>query len=304
MKAVRFDERVAIVTGAGRGLGRAYALLLASRGARVVVNDLGGTADGDGASSEPATTVVQEILERGGVAVADTHTVTTADGAEAIVKTALGAFGRVDALIHNAGIVIGGAIENMAAEKLDPVLDVHLRGAFFVIKAAWQVMQARCYGRVLNVISNAGLFGLPGFSAYAGAKGGLVGLTRSLALEGARHNIKVNAVAPAAYTRLTADIPDARIRRWFETRFQPEWVAPIVAWLVHEDCAVTGEIYSAGAGRVARVFIGETPGYTSQPLTLEDVRDHFQQIRAADGYVEPLSSLDEMSAYMRAIGYE
>ena len=191
MGEIRFDGRVAIVTGAGGGLGREHALLLASRGARVVVNDLGGATDGTGASAGPAERTVKEIADLGGEAVADTSTVATVEGGQAIVDTALEAFGRVDIVISNAGILRDKALHNMSRELLDPVLDVHLKGAFHVIRPAWVKMREASYGRVLVTTSNAGVLGNFGQSNYGAAKMGLVGLARVLAQEGARYNIKV-----------------------------------------------------------------------------------------------------------------
>ena len=191
MGEIRFDGRVAIVTGAGGGLGREHALLLASRGAKVVVNDLGGGTDGTGASAGPAERTVKEIVDLGGEAVADTSTVATVEGGQAIVDTALEAFGRVDIVISNAGILRDKAFHNMTPELLDPVLDVHLKAAFHVIRPAWVKMRQAGYGRVLVTTSNSGILGNFGQSNYGAAKMGLVGLARVLAQEGARHNIKI-----------------------------------------------------------------------------------------------------------------
>src|SRR5215217_6621197 len=203
MGDIRFDGRVAIVTGAGGGLGREHALLLASRGAKVVVNDLGGDTDGTGASAGPAEQTAKEIEDLGGVAVADASTVATVEGGQAIVDTALEAFGRVDIVISNAGILRDKAFHNMTPELLDPVLDVHLKGAFHVIRPAWVKMREAGYGRVLVTASNAGILGNFGQTNYGAAKMGLVGLARVLAQEGARYSIKANVLAPIARTRLT-----------------------------------------------------------------------------------------------------
>ena len=290
MTDMRFDDRVAIVTGAGRGLGREHALLLASRGAFVVVNDLGASLDGAGRSEDPAAATVKEITDLGGVAVADSNSVTTPEGGEAIVQTALDTFGRVDIVINNAGILRDKTFQNMEPELVDAVIDVHLRGAFNVTRPAWHRMKEQGYGRVLNTSSSAGLLGSFGQSNYGAAKMGLVGLTRVLAAEGARHGIKVNAVAPVALTRMTEDLVGP-----MADKLDPVLVSPIVAWLVHEDCPVTGEVYSAGGGRIARFFIGLTQGYYNPKLTLEDVRDFFPDIRREDGYVVPRGSEDEIA---------
>jgi NAD(P)-dependent dehydrogenase (short-subunit alcohol dehydrogenase family) len=296
MGDIRFDGRVAIVTGAGGGLGREHALLLASRGARVVVNDLGGAADGTGASAEPAERTAKEIVDRGGVAVADTNSVATVEGGQAIVDTALEAFGRVDVVISNAGILRDKAFHNLTPELLDPVLDVHLKGAFHVLRPAWARMREAGYGRVLVTASNAGILGNFGQSNYGAAKMGLVGLARVLAQEGARHNIKANVLAPIARTRLTEELLGP-----LAPKLDPGLVAPVAAWLVSEDCPVTGEIYSAGGGRVARFFIGLTQGYANPALTVEDVRDNLDRIRDETGYTVPAGVADEISALVERL---
>src|SRR5437868_9472097 len=198
MADLGFDNRVAIITGAGGGLGREHALLLASRGAQVVINDLGGSISGEGGDAGPAHTTAKEIESLGGVAVADTNSVATPEGGEAIVQTALDAFGRIDIVINNAGILRDKTFQNMTPDLIDPVLDVHLKGAFNVTRPAWIKMRAQNYGRVVNTSSNSGLLGNFGQSNYGAAKMGLVGLTRVLAVEGAKSNIKVNAIAPVA----------------------------------------------------------------------------------------------------------
>jgi NAD(P)-dependent dehydrogenase (short-subunit alcohol dehydrogenase family) len=297
MGDIRFDGRVAIVTGAGGGLGREHALLLASRGAKVVVNDLGGATDGTGSSAGPAEQTVKEIEGLGGVAVADTSTVATAEGGQAIVDTALAAFGRVDIVISNAGILRDKAFHNMTPELLDPVLDVHLKGAFHVIRPAWVKMREAGYGRVLVTASNAGILGNFGQTNYGAAKMGLVGLARVLAQEGARYNIiKANVLAPIARTRMTEELLGP-----LAPKLDPALVAPVAAWLVSEECPVTGEIYSAGGGRVARFFVGLTEGYANPALTLEDVRDHAGQIRDETGYSVPTGVADEISSLVERL---
>jgi NAD(P)-dependent dehydrogenase (short-subunit alcohol dehydrogenase family) len=296
MTDIRFDGRVAIVTGAGGGLGREHALLLASRGARVVVNDLGGATDATGASAGPAERTVKEIADMGGEAVADTSTVATVEGGQAIVDTALETFGRVDIVISNAGILRDKAFHNMTPELLDPVLDVHLKGAFHVIRPAWVKMREASYGRVLVTTSNSGILGNFGQSNYGAAKLGLVGLARALAQEGTRYNIKVNALAPIARTRMTEELLGP-----LAPKLDPGLVAPVAAWLVSEECPVTGEIYSAGGGRVARFFVGLTEGYANPALTPEDVRDHLDQIRDETGYSVPAGVAEELSALVERL---
>jgi NAD(P)-dependent dehydrogenase (short-subunit alcohol dehydrogenase family) len=294
MAELGFDGKVAIITGAGGGLGREHALLLASRGAQVVINDLGGSVSGEGGDAGPAHTTAKEIEGLGGTAVADTNSVATPAGGEAIVQTALDTFGRVDIVINNAGILRDKAFHNMTPDLLDPVLDVHLRGAFFVTRPAWARMREQNYGRIVNTSSNSGILGNFGQSNYGAAKMGLVGLTRVLAAEGARHNIKVNAIAPVARTRMTEELLGAMAER-----LDPALVSPIVAWLAHEDCPVTGEIYSAAGGRIARMFIGLTEGYYNPKLTVEDVRDQFDRIRDESGYIVPSGPGDEFAQLLK-----
>jgi NAD(P)-dependent dehydrogenase (short-subunit alcohol dehydrogenase family) len=294
MADLGFDGRVAIITGAGGGLGREHALLLASRGAQVVVNDLGGSVDGTGGSEGPAHTTAKEIEDLGGIAVADTHSVSTPDGGEAIVQTALDTFGRVDIVINNAGILRDKTFHNMTPDLLEPVLDVHLKGAFYVTRPAWIKMREQSYGRIVNTSSNSGLLGNFGQTNYASAKMGLVGFTRVLAAEGAKYNIRANAIAPVARTRMTEDL----LGRMAE-RLDPALVSPIAAWLCHEDCPVSGEVYSAAGGRIARFFVGLTKGYYNPKLTLEDVRDHFDDIRDQDGYIVPDNPGGEFAQLMQ-----
>ncbi len=296
MADLGFDGKVAIVTGAGGGLGRQHALELAQRGALVVVNDLGGAADGTGSSESAAQKVVDEIKAAGGEAVPSFDSVATPEGGTNIVQTALDAFGGVHIIINNAGILRDTSFKNMTSERLDPVIDTHLRGAFNVTQPAWQHMRDQSYGRIVNTASAAGVFGNFGQTNYGAAKMGLVGLTRVLAVEGAKNNIKVNAITPMAHTRLTEELMGP-----LADRFGPELVSPVVTYLVHESCEVSGEIYSMGGGHVARVFIAVTPGFTDPNLTAESVRDNFATIRAEEGYVVPASFNDEAMKIMKAL---
>ncbi len=297
MADLGFDGKVAIITGAGGGLGRSHALDLARRGALIVVNDLGGSTDGTGSSETAAQKVVDEIEAAGGEAVASYDSVATPEGGKAIVQTAIETFGRVDIIVNNAGILRDTSFKNMTAEQLDPVLDVHLRGAFHVTQPAWQIMRDQGYGRIINTSSGAGIFGNFGQTNYGAAKMGLVGFTRVLAVEGAKNNIKANAIAPVARTRMTEELlgPVA-------DKLAPELVTPVVTYLAHEDCPVTGEVYSVGGGRVARVFIGVTQGYVDPSgLSAESVRDNFEQIRAEDGYEVPANLNEEMMLTLKAL---
>lgn len=316
---LRFDRQVAVITGAAGGLGKEYALLLASRGARVVVNDTGGSVTGGGSNAEAARTVVEEIRKRGGEAVADGHSVTNPESAAAIIDTAVSTWGRVDIVINNAGIVGDAPFEEMTAERLEPLVDVHLKGAFYVTRPAWQVMREQRYGRVLNTCSAAGILGAERMSNYGAAKTGLLGLTRVLAAEGAAHGIKVNAISPIAYTRmLTHSLDGATGQQAVENdaasqavlndlvgqylqKLDPAQVAPVAAFLTHRDCPVSGEIYTVGAGHVARFFVGRTRGLYRRGLSIEDVRDNLDEIRDEDGYTVPGGPGDEMSELFASI---
>jgi NAD(P)-dependent dehydrogenase (short-subunit alcohol dehydrogenase family) len=306
---LRFDDQVAVITGAGGGLGRQYALLLAERGVRIVVNDTGGSVTGDGCNLEAAHAAADEIRRRGGQAIADTNSVTTPEGGKAVIDTALRAWGRVDIVINNAGIVGDAPFEDMTAERLEPLLDVHLKGAFFVTRPAWTVMREQRYGRILNTCSAAGILGAERMSNYGAAKTGLIGLTRVLAAEGADHNIKANAIAPIAYTRMLAHSVDGAGQSADEAaravlddlvgqylqKLDPALVAPVAAFLVHRECPVSGEIYTVGAGHVARFFVGRTQGFYRRGLSVEDVRDHLDEIRDEAGYTVPRGPADEMT---------
>jgi len=279
MSELRYDGRVAIVTGAGHGLGRRHALELAARGAKVVVNDLGGDRTGAGASAGPAQEVVEEIKKNGGEAVANPDNVATEDGARAIVRTALEAFGKLDILINNAGILRDKSFKNMTPDLFDTVIAVHLRGSFLVSNAAWPHLRDNGYGRIVNTSSPAGIYGNFGQANYATAKMGLIGFTKTLAHEGAKYDIKANAIAPVAATRMTEDLLPAD----FLGKLGVEKVTPLVAYLVHESNEETGQVYTVGGGRIAKVFIGEGPGHGWQDdFTPEDVRDNWEAINAAD----------------------
>lgn len=296
MSKMTYDGKVAVITGAGGGLGRQHALLLASRGALVVVNDLGGSVDGSGENASAAQKVVDEIVAAGGEAVANHDSVSTPEGGESIIQTAIDAYGRVDIVINNAGILRDKTFHNMTPDLVDSVIEVHLKGAFNVTRPAWIRMREQSYGRIVSTSSAAGIFGNFGQANYGAAKMGLVGFSRVLAAEGAKYNIKANVIAPLALTRMTENLMGA-----IGDKLDPSLVTPIVAWLAHEDCDVTGEIYSVGGGRVARVFIGETVGYVNPALTLEDIRDNWTQIRDTDGYVIPATLPEETALFFNAI---
>ena len=301
-----FDGRVAVVTGAGRGIGRSYVRLLAERGARVVVNDLGGSKDGLGRDAGPASSVAAEIAAAGGVAIADTNDVANTAGAQSLVDATLEAFGRLDILINNAGIIRWAGLPEADLDNLSRHFEVHVAGAFNVTRAGWPHMVSQGYGRIVMTTST-GLFGLPQNVSYATAKGAVIGLARSLATAGAPHGIKVNLIAPAALTRMAGPPGDAAGPSEPQRdppqvgQMSPDLVAPIVAYLGHEECPVTGEVYVAGASRFARMFIAVTEGYlhpASPPPTIEDVAEHWGAINDSKSYSVPPDLTDWSSAFL------
>ncbi len=292
MSDISFDGRVAIVTGAGGGLGRTYALDIASRGGAVVVNDLGGSVDGQGGSDSAAQKVVDEIKAKGGEAVANHSSVATKEGGEAIVASAVDAFGKVDVVVNNAGILRDKSFVKLGVEDLDLVLDVHLRGAFFVSQPAFKVMKDNGYGRFIFTASNSGVFGNFGQSNYGAAKNGLVGLSNVLAVEGAKNGILSNVICPVARTRMTEELLGAAA-----DALDPELVTPMVVYLASEACTFTHETFSAAAGRYARIFTGLAPGWFAGKgvsVSAEDIASHIDQIEAQEGYIVPTSSADEL----------
>ena len=296
---MRFDGRVVIITGSGGGLGRSHALELARRGAKILVNDLGGSLDGSGGSASAAQRVVDEIIALGGEAAANSDSVATPEGGEAIVQAALDAFGRVDVLVNNAGILRDKAFHKMDATMIDLVLDVHLKGGFYVSQPAFRVMREQKYGRIISTTSASGMFGNFGQANYGAAKAGLVGLTRVMALEGADYGIKANAIAPIALTRMTEGILGD-----LAGRLAPESVSPMVAYLAHEDCAVTGHVYSVAGGRIARILVAETQGVVLPSVSAEAVRDNLTEIdQSGDGHAdyEPLALSEEVVIVAKAL---
>lgn len=283
---IRFEGQVAIVTGAGGGLGRTYAVELARRGAAVVVNDLGADPDGTGAASEAAEAVVAEITAAGGTAIANGATVATPEGGEGIVRAALDAYGRVDVVINNAGILRDRSFVNLEPADLDAVVAVHFAGAFHVTRPAFRAMKAQQDGgRLLFTSSTSGLFGNFGQANYGAAKMGLVGLSNVLAIEGAKAGITSNVVAPIARTRLTEGLLGP-----LGAALDPEYVTPLALLLVSRECDLSGEVFLAGAGWYSRVFVGVTPGWVAEAgghPSVEDIRDHLDVIRAEDGYAVP-----------------
>jgi NAD(P)-dependent dehydrogenase (short-subunit alcohol dehydrogenase family) len=284
MPDLRFDGRVAVVTGAGRGLGRSYALLLASQGAKVVVNDSGGSLTGDGSDAGPADEVVREITTAGGEAVASIESVATPEGGRAIIDTALDRYGRIDILVHNAGNVRRASLKEMTYDDFEAVVDVHLRGAFHVVRPAFGPMCQAGYGRVVLTSSIGGLYGNHEVANYAVAKAGVIGLSNVAALEGAASDVKSNVIVPAAVTRMAEGIDTSAY-----PPMGPELVAPVVGWLAHESCSITGEVLVALAGRVAKAVVTETPGVYRPSWSIADVGDHIAAIRdASEAVVFPV----------------
>jgi NAD(P)-dependent dehydrogenase (short-subunit alcohol dehydrogenase family) len=282
MGELRFDGQVAIVTGAGgsANLGRAHARLLAARGAKVVVNDLGVGPDGRGTERADAQAVAAEIVAAGGEAIADLNSVADEDSAVAIIQTALDTWGRIDILVNNAGVGVRAGFDEISRRDIDRVVGVHLMGAIWMCRAAWPHMCKAGYGRIVNTTSG-GMMGMAGMSIYGAAKFGVYGLTRGLATEGAAHNIKVNALSPGAKTNSFGHnftFSDAAMIKGFEERFPPDLVSPVVAYLAHEACAVTGALLQAGGGNVSARLIGATAGFEQPGLTIEQVRDNLSAI--------------------------
>lgn len=278
MSDIRFDNRVAIVTGAGGGLGRSHALLLAARGAKVIVNDLGGSVDGSGGGAEKAADkVVEEIKAAGGEAAASYDGVDTWEGAQKIVATAKDAFGKVDIIVNNAGILRDVSFMKMQEGDWEKVLAVHLNGSYFVTKAAWPLLRENQFGRVVFTTSAAGLYGNFGQANYSAAKLGIVGLAKTLSLEGAKYNIKSNVIAPIAKSRMTETVmpPDML------AKLLPEYVSPLVAYLSSEQCEDSGQTYAVGGGYVSRVAVVEAPGViidAKDGLNPEDVAGKWKEI--------------------------
>ena len=297
MADVSFENRVVIVTGAGNGLGKAYALELGKRGAKVVVNDLGGAVDGSGSGNSPADDVVNEIIENGGEAVANYDSVATKEGGESIVQTAVDSFGTVDAVINNAGILRDKSFANMTEEEFSLIIEVHLKGTYYVTQPAFKIMKENNYGRIVNVASPSGLFGNFGQTNYGAAKMGIVGLTNVLAIEGAKYNIKVNVIAPTAYTRMTEALLPEDVGKLFSA----ELVTPMVTYLASEACEPTHEIFGVAAGRFARIGIITHEGYVNTQATAEDIASNIEEIRTITDGSYPLSNEDELLLIQKAI---
>jgi NAD(P)-dependent dehydrogenase (short-subunit alcohol dehydrogenase family) len=270
----RFDGRVAVITGAGRGLGREYARLLGSKGARVVVNDSGSSVKGEGVDPGPAEQVVHEIKSMGGEAVACTESVATPQGGKAIIAAAVDHYGGIDILIHNAGNVRYGSLEEITQEDFEAVVDVHLMGAFHVVRPAFPMMCRAGFGRIVLTSSIGGFYGTHNVVNYGVSKAGIIGLSNIVAIEGAAKGVKCNIIAPGAVTRMAEGLDVSQY-----PPMGPELVAPVVGWLAHESCSITGEMLISMAGRIARALIVETQGVYRPSWTIDEVADHIDAIR-------------------------
>jgi NAD(P)-dependent dehydrogenase (short-subunit alcohol dehydrogenase family) len=273
----RFDGRVAVITGSGRGLGREYAMLLASKGAKIVVNDPGSSVKGEGNDSGPAETVAGEIRAAGGEAIACLESVATPAGGKAIIQAALDHYSRIDILIHNAGNVRYGALDEISQEDFDAVVSVHLLGAFHVVRPAFPVMCKAGSGRVVLTSSIGGIYGNRRVVNYGVSKAGMIGLNNIVALEGADRGVKSNIILPGAVTRMADGLDTSQY-----PPMGPELVAPVVGWLAHESCSVSGEMFISVGGRVARAFVAETQGIYRPSWTIDDVADNLEAIRNTD----------------------
>lgn len=303
---IDFDGRVAIVTGAGRGLGRLYALELARRGASVVVNDLGTSVHGDGADATVAARLVTEIEDSGGIAVASQHSVAEPAGGEAIIETALDAFGRVDAVVSNAGILRPAPFDELTVDDWQRTLEVHLDGAFHVAQPAFRTMKRQGYGRFVFISSSAGAFGQHETAHYGAAKTGLWGLANVIALEGAEHGIAANTVLPFGRSRMADATNEATddaapgVDLFLDT-IKPELVVPLVVFLASPGCAFSHQIFSAGAGRFARVFVGLGEGWFAGAdviPTVDDIATHISEITRLEPHSVPMSIYEEVAQLM------
>lgn len=291
---LRLDNRVAIVTGAGGGIGRGHAMLLAARGAKVVVNDLGGSRRGAGSDPATAEGVAEEIRAAGGEAIANTVDVSKPAGADTLIDDAVLEYGQVDIVVNNAGLApyLDRPFAETSLEGFQRQIDVHFGGTYNVTRAAWPLMVKRGFGRIINTCSTSGFYGLPYSPEYAAAKAAVQGLTYSIAHEAKEHGITVNGIGPGGYTRMVWDlIPDEGPETPAKRILNPDLCAPTVVWLAHESCAVNGAVFESHAGRVARVVTGEPHGYWNFGLTPEDVRDNVEQFDKTDDLVIPADAM-------------
>jgi NAD(P)-dependent dehydrogenase (short-subunit alcohol dehydrogenase family) len=299
--SIRFDQKVALVTGAGGGIGEAIALELARRGAAVVVNDYGGDMFGAAGSIDRAAEVVRRIEEAGGKALADGSEI-GASSAEALIEKTIGAFGRIDMLVNNAGVMGGGDIADRPSDAFDKVLAAHLKGSYALIRAAWPHMKRQGGGRIVNTLSSVA-FGLEGYSNYGAAKAGLMGLTRSAGREGALDNILVNGMLPTADTRMTRGGLENEpiLGNWIRENFPPNRIAPTICYLLSDSCTTTAEMFTVGAGRMARIGFAIARGYYNPDITLEDLASRFDEVMEMEGATLVYDNHGEQDSYLPII---
>jgi NAD(P)-dependent dehydrogenase (short-subunit alcohol dehydrogenase family) len=300
---VRFDGRAIVVTGAGRGIGRAHALLLTSRGANVVVADNGSDMEGDNPSAEPANSVVEEISARQGKAVAYTRDLSTEEGSNGAIETCLKTYGRIDGIIHNASTVPNLVpVEKLSSHDMDMVMRSNCYAALWMTRAAWPHMVKQQYGRITYTTSGA-IYGADGNGPYSAAKAANIGLMRSLSSEGAKHNIHINIYSPSAFTRMT-DFPPSAYKDWHAKTHQPEKVAVGVAYLMSEECPANGEVFAIGAGRMARITFAETDGYIGAAASIEEMRDAMPGVLADTNYFHAKDLTERMARVTKLFGFE
>ena len=302
MTNISLENKVVIVTGAGRGLGRAYALLLAEKGARVVVNDLGTDVDGKGSSSQVAQEVVDLIVSRGGLAVANGDDVSSEAGGRAMVQQALDAYGALDVVVNNAGIGHELPFEKTTLRDFEHHWRIHVGGHINVSGAAWPIMMKQKKGRIIMTSSGAGLFGIRNLAAYSSAKGAIHGLMRTLAIEGADHNIQVNSVMPGGFTRMQEAALEPALAAMLKAAMPVELAAPAIAWLASDDCKLSGQQFSVWAGRFARVTIGSGHGVFDRELTAEKIADNLDSALSTEGFFEPEEGVTDVNYWMQKLG--
>lgn len=302
MEQMRFDGRVALITGAGAGMGRAHALFLASRGASVLVSDAGTATDGTGTDEGPAMRVVEEIRALGGSALPWTGNLLDDQVAREGVRHAVRSWGRIDILIHNAGISLSDHFSKETDERMDRLIGINSRAGTILAREAWPIMLAQKYGRIVLIGSTA-MYGMGGSAHYSMAKASYLGLTRSLAEEGEPHGITTNLVCPGAATRLADTMADGEFKRWLFATMSPELITPIVAYLSHEDCAVNGEAFSAAGGRLTKIVVGETEGVVDKALTLEKIPELLARITDTSSIHLNRNFNDFAPLMMNALGF-